>query len=51
MGALVDGNGTLSDLHAESHASGAAALFTVGFGGQLKNVQTFDCHSMYTLLS
>ena len=46
VGALLDGQSALSDLHAESHASGAAALFAVGFGGKLENIQTFQCHDL-----
>ena len=45
--ALIDGDGALGDLHAESHTGGAAALLTVLLGGQLKDVQTFQCHNLY----
>ena len=45
VGALIQGQSALSDLHAESHAGGAAAFFTVRLGGELKNIETFECHS------
>ena len=47
VGALIDGQGTGSDLHGESHAGGVAAVLAVGFGGQLKDVKTFQCHGIF----
>ena len=45
IGALIQGQSTLGDLHTEGHTGGAAALLTVLFGRQLKNIKTFESHS------
>ena len=44
MGALLDGESAGSHLHGEGHTGGVAAVLAVGFGGELKNVKTFQCH-------
>ena len=44
VGALLDGDGPGGHLHGEGHAGGVAAVLAVGFGGELKNVKTFQCH-------
>ena len=43
MGALLDGESAGSHLHGEGHTGGVAAVLAVGFGGELKNVKTFQC--------
>ena len=44
VGALLDGDRAGGDLHGKRHAGGVAAVLAVGFGGELKNVKTFQCH-------
>ena len=44
MGALLNGERAGGHLHGEGHAGGVAAVLAVGFGGELKNVKTFQCH-------
>ena len=47
IGALIDRDGALRDLHRERHTRGAAALLTILFRSQLKDIQTFECHDIF----
>ena len=46
MGAFVQANSTLGNLHSERHASGVAAFLAVSLRSQFEDIKTFESHGI-----